>query len=103
MSEREKLPPGCYPLGKSGRCTLPDGRSGPIEGSWPEWSRLSGITREKWEAMERDHRAMEALRNPLLTGGRREEAISELEHALFSPEEVAPDPADAILAALEGE
>lgn len=61
---------------------------------------LKRAAEDRLKETERDHRAMEALRDTNLSGCRCEAVISELEHALFSPKEVAPDPADAILNAL---
>ena len=136
-SERPKLPPGCTGPHAVGDYDYDDGmqrvttyaiRSGHDHFAWgktPEdaardaWGRfeeLHGITRERWEAMERDHRAMEALRaNPgscvcaeewwasghppkdrrdMLTG------LWDANIGQDGPVATRSDPADAILAAL---
>lgn len=110
MSE-PKLPPGWTWGAEESHAWAPrlaraNGPDGSI-GSWPpertaelvwsSWSDDSGITREKWDAMERDHRAMEALRAAYVEN---HPGLSMVGVALVIG---ADDPADAILAALGDE
>lgn len=72
-NERPKPPPGwewqelgdeTYPIGRG--CDWvglsPDDLEGTAVRCWEHWARQSGISREKWEQMVRDHEAMEAAR-----------------------------------------
>lgn len=40
----------------------PEDLFGTAERCWAYWAGLSGVSRERWEQMERDHQAIEALR-----------------------------------------
>ena len=63
MREREKLPPGAWEDAEHGYIRTLDGyEAGTVGCAWALFHEETGITREKWEAMERDHRAMQALR-----------------------------------------
>jgi|GEM_PF-6151158 len=80
-NERPRLPPGwewrelvgdAYPFGPG--CDWvradPEDLPGSADRCWARWVRVSGITREKWEQVERDHEAMGALREHIPEGGR---------------------------------
>lgn len=73
--------------------------------AWRIWSQSSGVSQEIWEAMERDHRAMEALRAEVVPHNYRG-SLFELVHDPMQGWQVGvggpvlDDPADAILAAL---
>jgi len=72
-NERPKLPPGwewrelgdeVYPFGPGCDWVTanPEDMEATAVSCWEYWSGKSGINREKWEQMERDHAAMEAAR-----------------------------------------
>ena len=70
-NKRPKLPPGwgwrellgdVYLFGPAVVQSDPKDLPGTADRCWAYWAGVSGITREKWEQMERDHKAMGALR-----------------------------------------
>lgn len=126
MSECRKLPPGW-----SQRWLLPDlyeiRGPGPFdyfatgdedydaESAWKRWENHSGLSRAEYEAMGRDHRAMEALRGHAVvllqatahgwevgsgTGAYCKVSGEPHYRCVSDPKD---DPAEAILAALEVE
>ena len=81
-----------------------------VDMAWRSWSAESGLTRAKYEAMERDHRAMEALRErggAVLLDERRSDDDYMFSRVWMRRRwQEAPidegDPAEAILAAIDG-
>lgn len=70
--------------------------------AWERWSEHSGITREKWEAMERDHMALVAASDPEMTMLQARVLVDAIKAYLHGPEdEIQGTLADAILTALK--